>query len=115
LQASNDSTLKQIASFKEEGTTSSTPVSGVEGIRFLSANAAFKVSLGASADTATFGTSGTTQNVGLADGKTGTDGAAVLSSAINGTGSTADISNITTATAAVNQLASSVQILGNAQ
>ena len=107
LQASNDSTLKQIAAFKEVGTSGD--VSGVEGIRFLSAGGAFKVSLGASP----LALSGA--NVGLSDGATGLNGGAVLSSDANGTGSTADISNITTATAAVNQLASSVAILGSAQ
>ena len=54
-------------------------------------------------------------NAGITDGSTGTSGGAVLTSAANGTGSTADISNISTAIAAVNQLATSVAILGNAQ
>jgi flagellin len=45
----------------------------------------------------------------------GTDGGAVLTSALNGAGSTADISNVSTAIAAVNQLGTSVQILGDAQ
>jgi flagellin len=108
LQASNDSTLNQIAAFKQVGTSGN--VDGVEGIEFQDANGAFKVSLGASPVSSTPGV-----DVGLADGSTGTTGGAVLSSAVNGTGSTANISNITTATAAVNQLATSVEILGNAQ
>ena len=110
ILASNDSTIKQIGAFKEQGTTASTPVNGAEGIRFLSAGSAFKVSLGATGLSANGSTS-----VGLADGGTGLSGAAVLSSAVAGTAGTADISNIATATAAVNQLANSVAILGNAQ
>lgn len=110
ILSSNDSTLNQIAAFKEVGTTASTPVDGAEGIRFLSAGGAFKVSLGASPTSSTSGT-----NVGITDGATGTNGGTVLTSAANGTGSTADISNISTATAAVNQLANSVSILGSAQ
>ncbi len=110
ILASNDSTLEQVGAFKEQGTTATTPVDGAEGIRFLSAGGAFKVSLGASAISA----NGTT-SVGLADGGTGTSGGGVLSSAVAGSGGTADISNISTATAAVNQLANSVQILGQAQ
>ncbi len=110
ILSSNDSTLNQIAAFKEQGTTASTPVNGVEGIRFLDAGGAFKVSLGASPTSSTSGT-----NVGITDGVTGTSGSAVLTSAENGTGTTADISNISTATAAVNQLANSVSILGSAQ
>jgi flagellin len=110
ISASNDSTLGQIAAFKEQGTTASTPVNGVEGIRFLSANTDFKISLGSSPASSTAST-----NVGITDGATGASGGAVLSSAIFGTGSTADISNISTATAAVNQLANSVELLGAAQ
>ena len=102
--------MNQIAAFKEEGTTASTPVNGVEGIRFLSAGRAFKVSLGASPASSTAGT-----NVGLADGVTGTQRRRGSDLGRQGTGSTADISNISTATAAVNQLANSVSILGNAQ
>jgi flagellin len=110
ILASNDSTLKQVAAFKEVGTTASTPVNGVEGVRFLSAGPSFKISLGASPDSSTTGTP-----VGITDGATGTNGGAVLTSSTFGTGSTADISNISTATAAVNQLALSVASLGNAQ
>jgi flagellin len=110
ILASNDSTLKQVGAFKEQGTTASTPVNGAEGIRFMSAGDAFKISLGVSAISA----NGTT-SVGLADGGTGLSGAGVLSSAVAGTGGTADISNIATATAAVSQLANSVTTLGAAQ
>jgi flagellin len=105
---SNDSTLKQIAAFKERGTAGLT--NGVEGIRFLSAGGTFKVSLGAAADAPTAG-----RDVGLADGVTGVNGAAVLTSVSNGTGSTADISNTSTASAAVTALATSINLLGRAQ
>jgi len=107
ILASNDSTIKSIAAFKEQGLTGN--VSGVEGVRFQSAGASFKVSLGASAASSTGGV------VGLADGEDGTNGGPVLTSALNGTGSTADISNVSTATAAVAQLATSVALLGSAQ
>jgi flagellin len=110
ILASNDATLKNIAAVKEQGTTASTPVNGAEGVRFLSAGGTFKVTLGAS----TISANGTT-DVGLADGGTGLSGGPVLTSAIQGTAATADISNISTATAAVNQLANSVAILGDAQ
>jgi flagellin len=111
LLASNDSTLNQIAAFKQTGTVSAdVGTYGQEGIEFQDATGAFKVSLGASPLSSTAGVS-----AGFADGSTGTSGGAVLGSVANGTGSTADISNIATATAAVNQLANSVQILGDAQ
>ena len=110
ILASNDATLKELAAFKEEGTTASTPVYNVEGIRFLSAGSDFKVSLGASPSSAVSGV-----NVGITDGHSGTSGGAVLSSISNGEGSTADISNTTTAQAAVTALAKAVAVLGNAQ
>lgn len=109
IQANNDTTLGQIAAFKVQGTTVGDDVDGQNGIQFLSAGGAFKVSLGAT----TPSLSG--PSYGLADGVTGANGGAVLTSAANGTGSTADISNVSTATAAVSQLANSVEILGNAQ
>jgi flagellin len=120
ILASNDTTLEQIGAFKEVGATptgqsGADEANGVEGIRFLSAGSAFKVSLGSSQPSATSGVA-----VGITDGgpsaqKGGTDGGAVLTSALNGTGATANISNVSTATAAVNQLATSVALLGSAQ
>jgi flagellin len=120
ILASNDTTLAQIGAFKEVGATPTGQIgadeaNGVEGIRFLSAGSAFKVSLGSSQPSATSGVA-----VGITDGgpsaqKGGTDGGAVLTSALNGTGATANISNVSTATAAVNQLANSVALLGSAQ
>lgn len=105
---SNDATLKQVAAFKERGTSGN--VNGVEGIRFLGTSGPFKVSLGASQGSATPGV-----NVGLADGGTGTNGGAVLTSASNGSGSTADISNTTSAAAAVTALGTAISSLGKAQ
>ncbi|MBZ5606311.1 MAG: hypothetical protein LAO79_28815 [Acidobacteriia bacterium] len=120
ILASNDSTIGQIAAFKEVGATpagqgSSDVADGVEGVRFLSAGSAFKVSLGSSDPSATAGI-----NVGISDGGPsaqggGANGSAVLSSASNGAGSTADISNISTAQAAVAALANAVATLGSAQ
>jgi flagellin len=120
ILSSNDSTIGQIAAFKEVGATpagqgSADVVNGLEGVRFLSAGGAFKVSLGSSQASATAGV-----NVGLTDGGPsanggGADGAAVLSSQSNGTGATADITNISTAQAAVTALANAVAVLGKAQ
>lgn len=104
ILASNDATIRQIGAFKEEGTTAATPVDGVEGIKFLSAGGAFKVSLGAAPN-----------NVGIADGVTGQTGGGVLTAASNGPGATADISNINTALSAVNALGNATTVLGNAQ
>ncbi len=108
IAASNDATLQQIGAFKQEGSTGN--VNGVEGITFMSAGSPFKVSLGASPASSTSGVS-----VGLADGTTGASGGAVINSTSNGSGSTADISNVSTATAAVTALASAVVVLGNSQ
>ena len=106
--ASNDSTIKQLAAFKEEGTSGN--VNNKEGIRFLSAGGSFKVSLGASPASSTSGVA-----VGITDGLNGTDGAAVLTSVANGAGSTADISNVSTAQNAVIALGAAVSALGKAQ
>ncbi len=108
IASSNDSTLAQIGAFKQEGTAGNT--SGVEGMSFMSAGSAFKVSLGASPASSVSGVS-----AGIADGTTGLSGGAVFTSTANGTGSTADISNIATATAAVSALATAVSKLGTAQ
>ncbi len=99
ILASNDATLKQLAVFKEVNAGNT-----AEGIRFLSAGGTFKISLGASP-----------ANVGIADGATNLTGGAVLTSVANGTGSTADISNATTASNAVTALADAISELGKAQ
>jgi len=108
IAASNDTTLEQIGAFKQEGTAGNT--NGVEGMSFMSAGGQFKVSLGASPASSVSGVS-----AGIADGTTGLSGGAVFTSATNGTGSTADISNMATATAAVSALATAVTKLGTAQ
>ncbi len=108
IAASNDTTLEQIGAFKQEGTTGNS--TGVEGVSFMSAGGQFKVSMGASPASSVSGVS-----VGLADPTTGTSGGAVFTSTANGTGGTADISNIATATAAVSALATAVSKLGTAQ
>jgi flagellin len=108
ISASNDTTLEQIGAFKQEGTAGN--VNGQEGITFMSASGAFKVSLGDSPASSTSGVS-----VGIASGTNGQSGGTVYASSSNGAGSTADISNAATATAAVTALASAVTTLGNAQ
>ena len=108
IAASNDSTLEQIAAFKQEGTAGNS--AGVEGMSFQSAGGAFKVSLGASPASSVAGVS-----AGLANPTGGASGGAVFTSVTNGTGGTADISNIATATAAVSALATAVSVLGTAQ
>lgn len=99
LLASNDATLKNLAAFKEVNAGNT-----AEGVRFLSAGGTFKVSLGASPS-----------NVGIADGVSGATGGAVFTSVANGTGSTADISNVSTASSAVTALADAIATLGKAQ
>jgi flagellin len=108
IAASNDTTLARIGVFKQEGTAGNT--SGVEGISFMSAGGPFKVSLGASPASSTPGVS-----AGIANPTGGQSGGAVFTSTANGTGGTADISNIATATTAVAALATSVSKLGSAQ
>jgi flagellin len=108
IAAANDSTLAQIGAFKQEGTTGNS--AGVEGMSFMSAGGQFKVSMGASPASSVSGVS-----AGLADPTTGISGGAVFTSTANGTGGTADISNIATATAAVSALATAVSKLGTAQ
>jgi flagellin len=120
ILSSNDSTLQQIVAVKQVGQTpagqaSPDEANGQEGIAFLSAGNAFKVSLGSSQPSSTSGVAAGITDGGPSAQGGGTDGGAVLTSVINGTGSTANISNIATATAAVNQLATSVAILGAAQ
>ena len=99
ILSSNDSTLQQIGTFKQENTGGT-----AEGIRFMDANGGFSVSLGA-----------TPNNVGIADGQTGLTGGTVLASASNGAGSTANISNVSSASSAVNALGTAVSALGSAQ
>ena len=99
ILSSDDSTLQQLVAFKQENAGGT-----AEGIRFLDAANSFNVSLGAS-----------NNSVGIADGGTGTNGGAILASASNGSGSTANISNTASAEAAVNALGTAVSKLGDAQ
>jgi flagellin len=99
ILSSDDSTIQQLVAVKQENTAGT-----AEGIRFLNAGGSFNVSLGASPN-----------NVGIADGGTGNTGGAILASASNGSGSTANISNTASAEAAVNALGTAVSKLGDAQ
>ncbi len=99
ILSSNDSTLQQIGTFKQENNAGT-----AEGVTFMDAGGSFSVSLGASPN-----------NVGIADGSTGLTGGTVLASASNGAGSTANISNTASAQAAVTALGNAVTTLGSAQ
>ena len=100
LQQSNDSYLKQIVAVKEHNSGSS-----AEGIRFLSAGRAFKVSVGTTANDA-----------GIRDNVTGgpTQGA-VHTSEVSSGGSTSAIDTQSGAESAVAALASAVSLLGESQ
>ena len=91
LQQSNDPTLKNIVAVKEQ-------TSGAEGIRFLSTNSSFKVSVGTNSSGTGVGSQGTVQ-----------------SSAIVGSGNTADISTQASAQAAVGSLSNAIASLGTSQ
>ncbi|HVT92049.1 MAG TPA: flagellin [Bryobacteraceae bacterium] len=100
LQQSNDTTLQSLVVVQEQNAAGT-----AAGVRFLSSQATFKVSLGATAGTE-----------GLFDNSTGvaTQGT-VTSSQLLGTGSTASIANLASAQAAVTALGNSVTILGRSQ
>jgi flagellin len=102
LQTSNDTTLQSLVAFKQQTGTNTT-----EGIQFASSAATFTASLGSTAN-----------GVGLSDDNNGNQvqGATdLLASSIFGTAGTANISNATSAAAAVTALTNAVTILGNAQ
>ncbi|MEO7145606.1 MAG: flagellin [Bryobacteraceae bacterium] len=101
LQQSNDPFLNQIVAVKDYTNTGS-PYNA-QGIKFVSTLNNFNVSLSAA------GTGGAV-GVGAA-----ADQGQVTSAAVSGGGSTANISNQTTAEAAVTALFSSVTLLGSAQ
>jgi flagellin len=104
LLQSNDSTLQSIVAVKDQS-------SGADGIRFVSSNNSFTVSLGSQST----GTSaGAIQGISLGTGA-GSQGGAVISSAQLGTGATADISSQTNAENAVTAITKAVQSLGQAQ
>ena len=91
LQQSNVQALQNVTAIKYNN-------GGTEGIKFVSANTQFSVTVGNTADASGISNQGTT-----------------LTAAVSGTGSTADISTITGAQSAVNALATAVQKLGTAQ
>ena len=102
LQSSNDSTLQAIVAVKNNIVNSSGVVTG-EGIQFLSTDSAFTVGLS---------TTGSTGTVGI--GKSTQQGVVQTSAALAG-GGTADISNQSSAEAAVTALGNAVNSLGAAQ
>jgi flagellin len=94
LQQSNNATLKQVVAVKDNS-------SGTQQIRFMSTLNSFQVSLGNTGD-------------GSGMASSGAQGVTVNSARAAG-GSTADISTLSSAEAAVNALANSVTVLGSAQ
>jgi flagellin len=108
LQQTNDSTLQSIVAVKDYNTTTNT-----EGIRFISTLAAFKTSVGTTAN----GNAVAATTVGISDGSQtlGSQQGGLVNSVVNGTGATADITNQSSAQAAVTTLANAVSILGKAQ
>jgi flagellin len=101
LQQTNDPTLQQLTAVKEYNSTNDT-----YGINFISTLNNFSVGVGEVGN-------GQTQGVGSAatNGVQGT----VVQGAVAGTGSTVDISNIASASAAVTALSNAVNVLGAAQ
>ena len=112
LQQSNDSTLRQIAVVKEQGTINNT---NTEGLRFTSTLNSFKVSVG------NVGGNTTATPVGIAESTAVNTGAPnyvqgkVYSSAVSAGGGSADIGSQATAQAAVSALATAVSSLGKSQ
>lgn len=102
LQQSNDATLKQIFAVKD-AIVNETTGAVTEGVRFVSALGGFSVSLGAA---------GTGGAVGIGDSD---EQGTVASSTVSNGGSTADISNQSTAQNAVTALSDAVTALGNSQ
>jgi flagellin len=101
LQQTNDATLQQITAVKEYNTTNNT-----YGINFISTLNNFSVGVGKVGN-------GQTEGVGSAatNGVQGT----VVQGAVAGVGSTVDISNVASASAAVTALTNAVTVLGSAQ
>lgn len=102
LQTSNDSTLSQIVAVKNEITNANGVVTG-EGIQFISVLPSFSVGLSAAGTGSSVG-AGTAADQGKVYGSTQLAG-----------GGSADISNQTSAEAAVTALAGAVVALGSAQ
>lgn len=95
LQNSGIDVMKDIVAYKDGASAGST-------LKFVSKGNAFTISVGAETANGDGFTDGTNQNVNVA-------------SALDGSTTTADISSINGAKAAVTQLATAVQTLGNAQ
>jgi flagellin len=102
---SNDSTLQKVVAVKEQS-------GGSEGIRFVSSNSSFNVSLGTTAT----GTANAADIQGVSNGTgTASQGGTVVTSSQLGAGSTADISSETNAKNAITALSNAVATLGQAQ
>ncbi len=102
LQSSNDSTLTRIVAVKNEITNANGIETG-EGVQFISAVPSFSVTLSAAGTGSVVGVGSTTQQ------------GQVQTSALLAGGGSADISNQSSAEAAVTALASAVSALGSAQ
>jgi flagellin len=108
LQQTNDTTLQTIVAVKEYNATSNT-----EGIRLISTLGSFKTTLGTTAN----GNAAAATTVGISDGSQslGSQQGVLVSSTVNGSGATSDITNQSSAQAAVTTLANAVSVLGKAQ
>lgn len=112
LQQSNDPTLQGMVAVKEQRTENGNQV---EGLRFISTNSSFKVSVGkvsSSTSSSLVGIGEDTANYNVAATYSQGD---VYSSMTSSGGGTADISNQSTAQSAVTALANAVSTLGTAQ
>ena len=99
LQRSNDTTLQQLVAVKEYDGTAHT-----EGIKFISNLQTFSVGIGSVGSGA-----------GIGAGDSPATQGTVASSTVSGGGSTSDISNQSTAEAAVSALSTAVSTLGTSQ
>ena len=104
LLESNDPTLQSIVAVKDQS-------NGVDGIRFVSSNNNFTLSLGSQAT----GTApGQIEGISVGTGA-GSQGGNVIPSTQYGTGATADVGSQSNAENAVTAIAAAVQTLGRAQ
>ena len=110
LQQSNDPTLQKIVAVKEQGSSTG---SYLEGVRFLSTLGDFKVTVGSTATGSTSNLVGLAENT--ANGSANYVQGSVYSAAVEGDGSSVDISNQGSAQTAVTSLANAVALLGKAQ
>ena len=108
LQNSNNPALQRVVAVKNVNNAGDG-----EGIRFLSALSSFKIALG----TTSVGDASLTEAVGLFDATalTGSRQGALFSSETAGGGATVDIGTQSAAERAVTALATSVELIGNAQ